>query len=52
MLKDIFGCAKHQERAIYGQGYKITLERNKDDAVLNKAEAIAEAKIQIDDVHW
>ena len=52
MLKDIFGFAEHQEKATYGLGYKLTLTRNKDDAVIDKANAIADARIRIDHIHW
>ena len=34
-LKDIFGFAEHQEKGTFGLGYKLTLTRNTDNAVLN-----------------
>ena len=52
MLKDVFGFAECQEKATYGLGYKLTLTRNKDDAVIDKAGIIAEARIRIDHIHW
>ena len=52
MLKDIFGYAEHQEKATYGLGYKLTLTGNKDDAVIDKANGIADARIRIDHIHW
>ena len=52
MLKDVFGFAKHQEKATYGLGYKLTLTRNKADAVIDKANAIADARIEIDHILW
>ena len=52
MLKDVFGFVEHQEKATYGLGYKLTLTRNKDDAVIDKANAIADARIKIDHIHW
>ena len=52
MLKDVFGFAEHQEKATYGLGYKLTLTRNKDDAVIDKANAIADARNRIDHIHW
>ena len=52
MLKDVFGFAECQEKATYGLGYKLTLTRNKDDAVIDKAGGIAEARIRIDHIHW
>ena len=52
MLKDIFGFAECQEKATYGLGYKLTLTRNKDDAVIDKANGIADARIRIDHILW
>ena len=52
MLKHVFGFAEHQEKGTYGLGYKLTLTRNKDDAVIDKANAIADARIRIDHIHW
>ena len=52
MLKDIFGFAEHQEKGTYGLGYKLTLTRNSDDAVLNKGNAINNAKIRINSFDW
>ena len=52
MLKDVFGFAECQEKATYGLGYKLTLTRNKDDAVIDKAKGIADARIRIDHIHW
>ena len=52
MLKHVFGFAEHQEKATYGLGYKLTLTRNKDDAVIDKANGIADARIRIDHIHW
>ena len=52
MLKDIFGFAECQEKATYGLGYKLTLTRNEDDAVIDKAGGIAEVRTRIDHIHW
>ena len=52
MLKDVFGFVEHQEKATYGLGYKLTLTRNKDDALIDKANGIADARIKIDHIHW
>ena len=52
MIEDDFGFPKHQERAFYGLEYILTLNRNKDNAVLNKVEVIADARIKIDHIHW
>ena len=48
MLKEIFGFAEPQQKATYGLGYKLTLTRNKDDAVIDKTNTIADARIKID----
>ena len=45
MLKNVFGFAKLQEEATDGLGYKLTLTRNKDDAVLQKVVALVDARI-------
>ena len=47
MLQEIFGFAEHQEKASNGLGYKLTLTRNTDNAVLNKGNAINSAKIKL-----
>ena len=52
MLQDIFGFAEHQEKATYGLGYKLTLKRNKDAAVIDKVVGIADAINKIDHIHW
>ena len=52
MLKDVFGFAEDQEKATFGLGYKLTLTRNKGEAVIDKANGIAEARIEIDHIHW
>ena len=52
MLKDIFGFAEHQEKATFGLDYKLTLTRNKDEAVIDKSLGIANARIKIDHIHW
>ena len=52
MLKDVFGFVEHQEKATYGLGYKPTLTRNKDGAVLDKVVGIADATIKIDQISW
>ena len=52
MLKDVFGFAEHQEKATYGLGYKLTLTRNKDDSVTDKANGVADARVRIDHIHW
>ena len=51
-LKDVFGFAEYQEKATYGLGYKLTLTRNSDNAVLNKDNAINIGKIKINAIEW
>ena len=51
-LKDILGFAEHHEKSTYGLGYKLTLTRNSDNAVLNKGNAINNAKIKINSTDW
>ena len=46
-LKGVFGFTEYQEKATYGLGYKLTLTRNSDHAVLNKGNAINSGKIKI-----
>ena len=52
MLKDVFGSVERQEKATYGLGYKLTLTRNKDEAVIDKVAGIADARIKIDHILW
>ena len=52
MLVDIFGFVEHQEKAIFGLGYKVTLTRNIRNSVLNKDNAISNAKIKSDAIEW
>ena len=51
-LKDIFGFSEHQKKGTYGLGYKLTLTRNTDNAVLNKTNATAIDKIKINSLDW
>ena len=51
-LKDVFGFAEYQEKATYGLGYKLTLTRNNDNAVLNKANAINNGRVKINALEW
>ena len=51
-LKDIFGFAEHQEKGTYGLGYKLTLTRNTDNAVLNKDNAVVNGRVKINNIDW
>ena len=51
-LRGIFGFAEHQEKAAYGLGYKLTLTRNTDNAVLNKGNNINNAEIINNSIEW
>ena len=52
LLKEVFEFAECQEKATYGLRYELTLKRNKDDAVIDKAGGIADGRIKIDHIHW
>ena len=52
MLKDVFGFVECQDKASYGLGYKLTLRKNRDDAVIDKTGGIADARFEIDHIHW
>ena len=51
-LKDIFGFAEYQEKGTYGLGYKLTLTRNSDNAVLNKDNAVNNGGVKINALEW
>ena len=51
-LKDVFGFAEYQNKGSYGLGYKLTLTRNTNIAVLNKDNAIANGRIKINAIEW
>ena len=51
-LKDVFGFVEHQEKTNYGLGYKLTLTRNSDNVVLNKADAANLGKVKIIAIEW
>ena len=51
-LKDAFGFAENQTKATYGLSYRLTLTRNTDNAVLNKANAINNRKVKINAIKW
>ena len=51
MLKDVFGLDEHHRKPTFGLGYKLTLIGNKDDTVLQKAVALADARMKIDHIH-
>ena len=51
-LKDVFGFAEYQEKGTYGLGYKLTLTRNSDNAVVNKGNAINNARVKINALEW
>ena len=51
-LKHIFGFAEYQEKGTYGLGYKLTLTRNTNNAVLNKDNAVAIGRVKINSLDW
>ena len=46
-LNDTFAFAEHQKTGTFGLGYKLTLIKSTDNAVLNKDNAINNAKIKV-----
>ena len=52
MLEDIFGFAKHQEKATNRFGFELTLTKNTGNAVLNKENAINVGKVKIISKEW
>ena len=51
-LKEVFGFAEYQNKGTYGLGYKLTLTRNTNNAVLNKDIAINLGRIKIKAIEW
>ena len=51
-LKDIFGFAEHQEKGTYGLGFKLTLTRNTDNAVLIKDNTVVVGRVKINSLDW
>ena len=51
-LKDVFGFAEYQNKGTYGLGYKLTLTRNGNNAVLKKDDAINLGRIKINAIEW
>ena len=52
LLKDVFGFAEHRGKTTCGLGFKLTLTRNKDEAVIGKVAGIADARNKTDQIHW
>ena len=52
LIKAVFGFVKSKEKASYDLSSKLTLTRNKDDVVIDKAAGSADARNQIDHIHW
>ena len=51
-LRDIFGFAEYQEKGTYGLGYKLTLTKNTNNAVLNKDNAVNNGRVKINALEW
>ena len=51
MLKAVFDLAEHQGKATNGLGYKLTLTKKSNDAVLNKSEQNDIARNEIKNIH-
>ena len=52
MFKDVIGYIEWMEKATNGLGYKLTIRRNNDEAVIDKAPGFADARIKNDIIHW
>ena len=52
MLSGCFWICRTSRKNYIRLGFKLTITRNKDDGVLNKAEASADARNKIDHVPW
>ena len=51
-LTGIFGYVEHQEKGTYGLGYKLTLTRNTDNAVLKKNNTVVNGRVKINSLDW
>ena len=51
-LDDIFGFCENQVKSTYSLGYKLTITRNTDNAVLSKCKATNNAKFKINSIDW
>ena len=51
MFEDVFVFAEHQQKATYGLGYKLTLIRNQEHTVLDKAAGVNDARSKTNQVH-
>ena len=51
-IKDIIGLDEHRKTATFGLGYKLTLTKNTDNVVINKDNAINNAKVEIIGLDW
>ena len=51
-LREVFGFAQWQDKETMGLGYKVSLTRNTDNAVLNKDNAVNNAEIKINSFAW
>ena len=51
-LKNIFSFAEHQCKGTYGVAYRLTITRISDNTVLNKDNATAVGKFEINCIEW
>ena len=52
MLDDFLGFCDNQLKGTCGLGYRLTLTKNSENAVLNKGNSIKNAKIKIISIDW
>ena len=51
-LKDVFSFVEYQNKGTYGLGYKLTLTRNTNNAVLNKDNAVNNGRVKVNAIEW
>ena len=47
-----FRFCRTPKKSTYGLSYKLTLKRNKGEALLDKAVGYADARVKIDHIQW
>ena len=52
MPKDVFDFAEHEEKTTYGLGSELTITKNVDNSVLNRANATIVGKINANSIEW
>ena len=50
--KNVFSFAEHEEQTAYVFPFNLTIKKNSNNAVLIKADTIADAKIAVKNMDW